>query len=492
MHENAQDTALSVTGLEVRDRSRERTIVDNISFQVGPGEFVSLLGPSGSGKSTTALGVMGLLRHPLEVVGGSGRIAGVPVDFTDAAAIRELRGSVAAMIFQDPFSSLNPVLNCGAQAEEPLCVHTELGRRGRRTKVLELFSEVGLEEPRRIYNSLPSELSGGQLQRVMIAMATALSPVLLLADEPTTALDPDSERTVIELLDRLRRERGMAVMMITHDAELATSVSDRVLAMGDGRLSAPGSPAHSLDVESTEMLRTSLPEPVGDGYLIAAHGLTKSFGRRAALDGTNRGIRDVSLGINRGEVLGVVGPSGSGKTTLGRCLAGLERPDSGTVSLEDSVGLAHRRAGSAAPVQVIYQSPYASLNPAMTVGENLEEGLRSHRLGRLERRQRTIGFLEKVGLTADFRDRKPQELSGGERQRIVVARALGADPCVLVADEPTASLDESAGTMVLRLLVHLARGRGIGILLISHDRKVIMQFADRVLRLQDGLVQDER
>ena len=483
---NAPDTALSVTGLKVRDRSRGRTIVDDVSFEVAPGEIVSLVGPSGSGKSTTVLGIMGLLCSPLEVVGGSGRIGSVPVDFTDAAAIGELRGTGAAMIFQDPFASLNPVLRCGAQAEEPLRLHTELGRRERRTRVLELFSEVGFDDPLRIYNSLPSELSGGQLQRVMIAMATALDPALLLADEPTTALDPASERTVIGLLGRLRRERGMAVVMITHDAELATSVSNRVLAMGDGRLSVLGSPAQSPDITSTAIPQAPLLKPNGAGYLITACELTKIFGRRATPDGGIRGIRDVSLGIHRGEVVGVVGPSGSGKTTLGRCLAGLERPDKGTVQLEGATASVSHSIGSVAPVQLIYQSPYASLNPVMPVGEAVEEALRSRRVSRQERRNRALRLLAQVGLSADFYDRLPKALSGGERQRVVIARALAAEPHVLVADEPTASLDEHTATSILRLLKQLSYQSVLGVLLISHDRKAIVRIADRVMLMDDG------
>ena len=486
MHADAQGAALCVTGLKVRDRSRGRTIVDDVSFRVAPGEIVSLVGPSGSGKSTTVLGAMGLLRLPLEVVGGSGSIAGVPVDFGDATAIGELRGTGAAMIFQDPLASLNPVLRCGAQAEEPLRVHTDLGRRGRRTRILELFSDVGLDEPSRIYHSLPSELSGGQLQRVMIAMATALGPALLLADELTTALDPDSERIVIELLDRLRRERGMAVVMITHDAALATSVSDRVLTMRNGRLSEVGSRARDVDMESTTIPRSPRPKPLGVRHLIAALGLTKSFDRKAATDGRVRGIRDVSLGIHRGEVVGVVGPSGSGKTTLGRCLAGLERPDSGTVRLEGSTVSASRRIGSVAPVQLIYQSPYTSLNPVMPAGEAVEEALRSRRVSRRERRNRALRLLAQVGLSADFYHRFPEAISGGERQRVVIARALAAEPRVIVADEPTASLDERTATGILGLLEQLSCDNELGVLLISHDRKAIAQIADRVMVMDDG------
>lgn len=490
------ENALSVADLCVRDAVRSRAVIEGVCFEVARGEFVSLVGPSGSGKSTTVLSVLGLLRPPLEPVSGSGQLAGAPVEFSDPSSVAGFRGTRAAMIFQDPFASLNPVLRCGTQVEEPLRIHTDLDRGRRRERVLELFSEVGFEDPGRVCESLPSELSGGQVQRVMIAMAVALEPVLLLADEPTTALDPSTERVVVGLLDRLRRKHGMAVMLITHDAQLAESVSDRILSMREGRLmsrEAPDRGRYSA-VGSAARFRAAPGRAFGSERIMSVRAVSKTFRRQSSFGGDDRQIRalrEISLDIHRGEIVGVFGPSGSGKTTLGRCLAGLEGADAGTILLEDAAISAPRRIGRTSPVQLIYQNPYASLNPVMAVGDAIEEGLRSRRVPHRQRRGRALRLLTLVGLPKEFYSRLPRELSGGERQRIVIARALAVEPKILVADEPTASLDERTGTRILGLLARLSRELGLSVLLISHDLEAVARVAVRVVKLEDGRLREE-
>ena len=485
--------ALSVSNLCVEDGSRTRTIIKGVSLQVAQGEFVSIVGPSGSGKSTTVLSVMGLLPPSLKLVSGHGEVAGTRVDFTDSSAIAGLRGKQAGMIFQDPFTGLNPVLRCGVQAEEPLRIHTDIGRRQRRGRVLELFREVGLEDPERIYGSLPSQLSGGQVQRVMIAMAVSMEPSLLLADEPTTALDAATERSVIGLLDRLRQDRGMGVVLITHDTELATSISDRILPMREGRFISLSGQLQDKEAE-TGAIDYRAPAGAGVGQpVVHVSAVSKTFAQRSLAGRTRpriQALEDVSFNIRRGETVGVVGMSGTGKTTLGRCLAGLERPDAGTVQIEDTQIWGANQSGQPSPVQLVYQNPFASLNPVMTVGEAIEEGLRSRRIAREERLEHCRRLLTQVGLPHDYLGRRPSGLSGGERQRIVIARALAAEPRVLVADEPTASLDERTGAKILTLLARLSHENGLAILLISHDIRTVVRLADRVLVLEGGRLRE--
>lgn len=480
-----EETVFSLKDLSVKDISRGRTIIDSVSIELRPAEIVSLLGPSGSGKSTTALAMMGLLRSPLELVGGRAVLDGQTVHFNDARQLSEIRGNRLSMIFQDPFSSLNPVLPCGKQAEEPLKIHTTAGRVERREQILELFREVGFGEPERIYSSLPTELSGGQLQRVMLAMATILEPSVLLADEPTTALDPESQEEVIKLLQQMRERHGMAILLITHDRELASSVSDRVLGMHNGRLVGVDEPAAGF----TQVGSNGEHSAIDSDLLLTVSKMSKTFIRNGVFTDKSAQVKaldDINLEMYRGEVVGIVGPSGSGKTTLGRCIAGLTAPDCGEIMLNGRGVNAVRGRRKPSPVQMVYQSPYASLNPTMRIGESIEEGPRTRGMAREQRRELAIRLLEQVDLSPTFYTRFPHALSGGERQRVVIARALAADPKLLVADEPTASLDEHTGAQVLDLLKRLARGLGFAVLLISHDRKAILRISDRVMILEDG------
>lgn len=491
------DPALSVRGLSVRDTQTGKTILDDVSFDLRQGELVCLVGPSGSGKSTTALATMGLVSRPLDIARGMGSLVDQEICFTEPQYLARLRGYRLSMIFQDPFSSLNPVLPCGQQAEEPLKIHTEARRLERRHKVLALFQEMGFEDPERIYRSRPADLSGGQLQRVMIAMAIVLNPSVLIADEPTTALDPVSQKGIIDLLLHLKETRGMAILLITHDRDLASMVSDHTLSMRDGRLVE--------DAYQKAGRIESSPGPVaasgaevgahGSDVLVSVRGLTKVFVRRNAL--TSRlarvsALEKVSLEIRRSEIVGVIGASGSGKTTLGRCIAGLTLADSGEIVLDGSRVLSQAGRGHGSAVQMVYQSPYASLNPTMRVGEAVEEGPRARGTPRPERKDLAVRLLGQVGLDESVYDRFPRELSGGERQRVAIARALAGNPKLLVADEPTASLDERTGAQVLDLLKGLARTLGLSVLLISHDRKVIARVCDRVIALCGGVVIEAR
>jgi len=491
MKRTVDEAAISVKGLGVQDARTGVSIIDEVSFELRPGEIVSLLGPSGSGKSTTALAVMGLLRPPLLVSSGTAVLGGEKIDVNDPVQLSAVRGRRLSMIFQDPFSSLNPVLPCGVQAEEPLRIHTDVGGRQRRERVLDRFREVGFDEPDRIYRSLPSQLSGGQLQRVMLAMATILGPTVLLADEPTTALDPEAQEGILGLLAKMRERHGMAILLITHDLDLARTVSDRVLRMQDGRLLEGDGQVERHQDKAPTGVRRVMSGGASRAPLLSVRGLSKTF-VRGGIPGIGRRRRcvktlaDIDFDLARGEILGIIGPSGSGKTTLGRCISGLTTPDQGEIILEGKPVDAKGKRRGASPVQMVYQNPYASLNPVMRIGESVEEGPRAEGMPSGERRELAVRLLKQVGLSPDFYSRLPGELSGGERQRAVIARALATEPRLLVADEPTASLDVQTGIQVLDLLKRLTHEIGLGVLLISHDRKTIARVSDRVMALHDG------
>jgi peptide/nickel transport system ATP-binding protein len=480
--------ALSVQGLCVRDRYTGSLIVDGFELRLAAGEMVGLVGPSGSGKSTIGHALMGLLPEALQVAGGSASMGGLDILRATPEELSELRGKLIAFLPQDPLSALNPVLTCGRQVEEPLRLHTKLDKKQRRERVLALLAEMGLDDPPRIYAAFPAEVSGGQRQRVLMAMAVTLDPQVLVADEPTTALDAASAARVLGLLERLRERAGTSILLISHDLTTVRSRSSRVLAIDRGK-PVPWSASHGRPQNPAVQPIDRLRQPRLGGEVVLVRNLGKSFPPARGGRGTPAPkpvLDEVSLSVRKGEIVGVIGESGSGKTTLGRCIAGLLRPERGQILVDGRPAEYFRRLAAAHPVQIVYQSPYSSLNPTMSLGESVEEGARSAGVPADERRQRAVRALESVGLQASLVVRRPAALSGGERQRVVIARCLEASPLVLVADEPTASLDDRAKEQVLALLRQVASERGIGVLLISHDLAAVERVSDRIYRLENG------
>ena len=480
-------------------------VVDDVSLTIDPGEKFALVGESGSGKSITALSVLGL-------VDGASTSGKIVFDGNDLRAfsepqMRAVRGGEIAMIFQEPMTALNPLHTIGAQIVEVLQLHEALGRGEARDRAIALLDRTGIPEPARRVDAYPHQLSGGQRQRAMIAMALACRPRLLIADEPTTALDVTIQAQILALLDELQAEMGMALLFITHDLNLVRRFTHRVGVMERGRLVETGptgavfaAPAHRY----TQALLASRPSravtPVdGDApVLVDARDVRVSFEiasgwfRRRRFDA----VRRATLHLRRGETLGIVGESGSGKTTLGLALLALQPIADGTVSLDGArVDGADREVLRAMRrrIQVVFQDPFGSLSPRMTIGRIVGEGLELHRpeLGRGERDALVAEVLDEVGLgsgsgLAGVLDRYPHEFSGGQRQRIAIARAVVLRPEVLVLDEPTSALDVSVQRQVLALLGELQRRHGMSYVFISHDLAVVRAMSHRVLVMKDG------
>ncbi|MBN8509102.1 MAG: ABC transporter ATP-binding protein [Burkholderiales bacterium] len=497
-----------------------------VSFDIAENETVALVGESGSGKSVTAMSIPNLLPDNAE---RSGRILWQGRDLLQAPpqALRALRGREVACVFQDPMSSLNPVFTIGRQLAEPLRLHLGLGRREAIARAEALLAEVGLPEPKRRLAAYPHELSGGQQQRVMIAMALACEPKLLIADEPTTALDVTIQRQILELLAALRRRHRMSVLFISHDLGVVGEIADRVVVMRHGRVRESGPVAQIFGAPQdryTQALLACRPslqqrpparlavidEAIAGAAPAAAaarakdpaapvvlevRGLCKSFTLRQGLFARRefRAVRDVSFQLRRGHTLGVVGESGSGKTTMGLTLLRLHEPTSGAVifdgrdllTLPDAERQAMRRR-----IQIVFQNPYASLNPRFTVGQTLLEPMTIHGIGsgRPEREQRARTLLAKVGLDDAAFGRYPHEFSGGQRQRIAIARCLTLQPEVLVLDEAVSALDVSVQAQVLNLLKDLQDEFGLAYVFISHDLGVVRFISDEVLVMKDGEV----
>jgi microcin C transport system ATP-binding protein len=499
--------------LEIRDLhvsfgqgANEVRAVRGASLEIAPGEAVGLVGESGSGKSVTALSVLQLLpypaaRHP----GGSIRFRGEELLGAPPARLRELRGNRVAMIFQEPLSSLNPLHSVERQIGEVLFVHKGLGRQGARERVRELLQLVGLPEAVDRLSALPHEFSGGQQQRIMIAMALANEPDLLVADEPTTALDVTVQAQILELLQSLRRKLGMALLLITHDLGIVRRVADRVYVMTEGEVVEHGptqdlfeAPAHPYTRKLLAAEPRGRPEPGPEDapVLLEAEGVRVWFPvKKGVLRRTVAHIKavdGVSLRVRAGHTLGVVGESGSGKSTLGRALLRLER-SRGSIRFGDQE-LQGLRSRELRPLrrelQMVFQDPYGSLSPRLSVSQILEEGLRVHRLGgtSAERHDLIAGALEEVGLDPAAQDRYPHEFSGGQRQRIAIARALVLKPRFIVLDEPTSALDMSVQAQIVELLRGLQVKHGLAYLFISHDLKVVRALSHHIAVMKDGRV----
>jgi len=484
--------------VEVRDLLVEfgdLRAVDGLSFTLEKGAALGLVGESGSGKSTVASALLALHRGTGARVGGAVRVAGVDVRAASDDALRALRGGKAAMVFQDPLSSLDPYYAVGDQIAEVYRVHVKASRRAARARAVEVLDRVGIPDAARRARFRPHEFSGGMRQRALIAMALACEPELLIADEPTTALDVTVQAQILDLLHTLREETGMGLLLVTHDVGVAAESVDEILVMRHGRAVEHGPVAAVLgaprETYTQELLgavpRVDAPRgsegdaPVSDEVVLEAVDLRREFGR-----GKRRfaAVDDVSLAIHRGETLGIVGESGSGKTTLGRMLVGLLEPTTGAVRYEGRA-----QSGVSPSVQMVFQDPVSSLNPRRTIGESIADPLRARGEldgGRIRGRVREL--LERVGLDAAHYDRYPHEFSGGQRQRVGIARALAAEPRVIVCDEPVSALDVTTQAQVVALLGELQRELGLALVFVAHDLAVVRQVSDRVAVMRRGRI----
>ena len=502
------DTLLSVENLCVNFGPSR--VVDRVSFAVDAGEKFALVGESGSGKSVTALSVLKLVETASYE--GAIRFQGEDVLAKSERQMQALRGGDIAMIFQEPMTALNPLYRVGNQIAEVLELHEGLDPRKAHARSIELLARTGIPDPERRVDAFPHQLSGGQRQRAMIAMALACRPKLLIADEPTTALDVTIQAQILALLDDLQREYGMAILFITHDLNLVRRFCHRVGVMERGRLVEQGLTAdvfarpadpYTVKLINSRPQRAVQPVAADATALAAAADVSVDFVSSRGWFGKDvfRAVRNATLELRRGETLGIVGESGSGKTTLGMALLALQPVAAGSVTLEGTrIDNADRPTLRAMRrrMQVVFQDPFGSLSPRMTIEQIVGEGVALHlpELAPAARRQRILDMLAEVGLSeaaglTDVLTRYPHEFSGGQRQRIAIARAVVLRPEVLVLDEPTSALDVSVQQQVLALLAALQQKYGMSYVFISHDLAVVRAMAHRVLVMKDGAVVEE-
>ncbi|MCW5735373.1 MAG: ABC transporter ATP-binding protein [Enhydrobacter sp.] len=478
--------------------------VQKVSFTVNSGEIVCLVGESGSGKSVIAFTVMGLLAKALKPTGGEILLEGENVLAASEERLRELRCTRMSMIFQEPMTALNPVMSCGEQIDEVLRTHTNLDNATRKAKIIKILSRVKLPEPERIYASYPHQLSGGQRQRIMIAMALVLDPVLLIADEPTTALDVTTQAEILKLIAELQETEGTGVLFITHDFGVVAEIAHKVAVLRWGELVEMGPTEQILSrpvAGYTRMLISSVPSihPVHRGVrlegktVLRTEKLGKTYSGKSFFQKARvvKAAIDVDLDIRRGETLGIVGESGSGKSTVARCIARLIDPSEGKVYLGDTE-IATMSASRLRPhrrkVQIVFQDPYRSMNPRITIGESIIEGPMNFGLPRDEALARARKLMETVRLDPNALDRYPHQFSGGQRQRICIARALAMEPELLIADEAVSALDVSVQKQVLELMSELQSEFGLTYLLISHNLAVVRQMSTAVGVLHNGVL----
>ncbi|MHA7685664.1 ABC transporter ATP-binding protein [Cupriavidus sp. PET2-C1] len=484
--------------------------VRGISFDIGAGELVCIVGESGSGKSMSANAIMGLLPQYLKPESGRILFQGRDLLTLDEAMLRGMRGKDMAMIFQEPLSALNPLHRVGDQIAEVMRVHGALDTESRRARVLELLAFVGLPDPPSLYHAYPFALSGGQRQRVMIAMALALEPAFLIADEPTTALDVTTQAQILALIARIQKEKGMGVMFVTHDFGVVAEIADRVIVMEKGRIVEQGPaeqvlnrPAHPYtrrligSVPSHRARASTTADDSARYPVLRVEGLRKTYKTPGGLFQRKRvveAVKGVSFEIRAGETLGIVGESGSGKSTIGKCLLKLTSNDGGVMAFEGR-DIAPISEQAFRPlrrhIQMIFQDPFASLNPRHTVGRILCDGPMANGVPRAQAETRARELLKLVELEPGAFDRYPSQFSGGQRQRIGIARALAMEPRLIVADESVSALDVSVQAQVLRLLADVQKRLGIALIFITHDLRVAAQICDKVLVMHRGSVVEE-
>ncbi|WP_134497926.1 ABC transporter ATP-binding protein [Microvirga pakistanensis] len=503
---NGPSPVLTIENLSIGlpARSDRPFAIKDLSLTIRSGETLCVVGESGSGKSMTAMAAIGLLPPAVPVLSGSIRLGDFDLLSLDEDGWCDVRGRDIGMVFQEPMTSLNPVMRVSEQIAETFRAHRMLSPADRVRRAVELLAEVNLPNPELIARAYPHELSGGQRQRVMIAMALALEPKLLIADEPTTALDVTTQAQVLKLIDNLRRKKGTAVLFITHDFGVVAEIADRVAVLQNGELVEQGpvdevlnNPQHPYTRRLLAAVPSLSPPPAkelrNEPIVLTVDGLTKTY----AGGGFFRKGREVqaadavSFDIRRGETLGLVGESGSGKSTVGRCVLRLIEPDGGRIeigSLPFSTLSQHDLRPHRRRIQMVFQDPFASLNPRRQVGYIVAEGPITQGVAQDQALAQARGLLEKVGLPAQAAERYPHEFSGGQRQRIGIARALAMRPDVLVADEAVSALDVSVQAEILRLLKGLQAELGLSILFITHDLRVAAQICDRVAVMQKGRI----
>ncbi|MGO4448073.1 ABC transporter ATP-binding protein [Phyllobacterium sp. TAF24] len=496
---SSQNTLLSVRGLTLEVIHNNGAVVKNVSFDVSSGEIVGIVGESGSGKTLATRSIIGLIAPGIRHTSGSILYKGQDILKAGDRALRRLRGGEIGVVFQEPMTSLNPSMTIGRQLEEGLILHTKQTSEQRRTNILHMLTRVGLKDPSGALTAYPHEFSGGMRQRIMLASVMLLKPALLIADEPTTALDAVVQRDVMELMVELTKEQGTAVLLISHDLPMVARYTNRFVVMERGVVVEQGTTEEILSAPKhpyTRKLLSSLPFR-GDvrsidttaGPIVSARDIVVDYPGRKSLfkkGVAKRALHGISIDIHPGEVVALVGGSGSGKTTLGRTIAGLVKETSGEILFQGK----SRRSDwfdYRMNCQMVFQDPYSSLDPRMTIMALVEEALRLiPDLTMAEKRQRAAETLEEVGLDKAFADRYPHQLSGGQRQRVAIARAIARRPKFLIADEPVSALDVTVRAQVLDLFSNLQKRYGFSCLFISHDLGVVEQIADRVIVMQDG------
>ncbi len=478
--------------------------MSEVTLSLAPNEILCVVGESGSGKSMTANAVMRLLPPGVAIDGGRILFEGRDLPGLSEAEMRKVRGSGIAMIFQEPMTALNPLRPIGDQIGEMFEVHTDLGKTAIRARVLELLEEVRIPDPAAAAKAYPHELSGGQRQRAMIAMALALDPKVLIADEPTTALDVTTQAQILKLIRDLQQRKGTAVLFITHDFGVVAEIADRVAVMSQGRVveegpaeAVLGNPQHAYTrqlIAAVPPLQAPPPRPLSSEPILTIEHVSKTYRSGGFLGRGQRvtdAVKDVSLMLPKGATLGIVGESGSGKSTLARCLVRLVDPETGAIRVDGTDLASLSRAGMRAEarhIQMVFQDPFASLNPRRRAGEAVAQGLIVHGVPRSQALARARELFGLVGLDPAATDRYPHEFSGGQRQRIGLARALALEPKVLVADEPVSALDVSVQAQVLKLLAELRQRLDLSIVFITHDLRVAAQVCDIVAVMKSGEV----
>ena len=502
------NTLLEISNVDISlpEGSERLLAVENLCSDLAPGETLCIVGESGSGKSLTARALMGLLPAPhVRVSQGQINFCGEDLTKVSERRLREIRGSEVSMIFQEPMTALNPVMTIGDQIDEIFRYHVSMFAAERRKRAIQLLDDVQLPDPAQIVNSYPHELSGGQRQRAMIAMALALEPKILIADEPTTALDVTTQAQILKLISDMQAVHKTGVLFITHDFGVVADIADRVAVMQYGHVVETGTvdkvlnhPEHPYTQALISSVPSLVPRPArarSEETVLEVQNVNKTFGGGSSFFNFGKpsrvvhAVKDVTIELRRGETLGVVGESGSGKSTLARCIIRLMDSDSGKIIL-DGVNICDLNRAEMRPwrakIQMVFQDPFASLNPRVKVGQIIRQGPIIQGATQEEAEARTLELLKIVGLDERAFNRYPHEFSGGQRQRIGIARALALNPEILVADEPVSALDVSIQTQILSLLDEIRTKMNLSMVFITHDLRVAAQVCDRLAVMRYG------